>query len=211
MLRGVLPEEARADIRAALDASGFAPPPGCRPETGGDSDARSDTLGNLPASLGIIVTLSVAVVVATFGSFRLTSAALLVAGLSMPSPAVFQHRFGIRAIIGVIGSIGVSINAATIIPTGHQGEPAAARGEPVAMAGVVLASSCHIVSTTIITFGGFLPLILAGGFRPPFAVAVAGGVLLSTMVSFYAAPPMFALAHARRNRAARDPARAAAA
>jgi hypothetical protein len=46
-----------------------------------------------------------------------------------------------------------------------------------------MASSGHIVSTTITTVGGFLPLILAGGgFWPPFAMAVAGGVALSTIV-----------------------------
>ncbi|MEM9270056.1 MAG: hypothetical protein AAGA78_14100, partial [Pseudomonadota bacterium] len=59
----------------------------------------------------------------------------------------------------------------------------------------------HILSTTITTFGGFLPLILDGGaFWPPFAVSIAGGVLLSTVVSFYFTPPMFALV-ARRTAA----------
>ena len=64
------------------------------------------------------------------------------------------------------------------------------------MARVVNGSSRHIISTTITTFGGFLPLILAGGgFWPPFAVAIAGGVLLSAVVSFYFTPPMFALVY----------------
>jgi multidrug efflux pump subunit AcrB len=55
-------------------------------------------------------------------------------------------------------------------------------------------SSRHIVSTTITTFGGFLPLILEGGqFWPPFAMAIAGGVLLSTLISFYLVPPAFLL------------------
>jgi len=58
------------------------------------------------------------------------------------------------------------------------------------------------VSTTITTFGGFLPLILAGGgFWPPFAMSVAGGVLLSTVVSFYFTPPVFALIHRKRRAA----------
>ncbi len=52
----------------------------------------------------------------------------------------------------------------------------------------------HIVSTTVTTVGGFIPLILGGGgFWPPFAMAIAGGVLLSSVVSFYFTPPMFAL------------------
>lgn len=50
----------------------------------------------------------------------------------------------------------------------------------------------HIVSTIITNMGGFLPLILAGGgFWPPFAMAVAGGVALSLAFAF--TPQMFAL------------------
>ena len=108
--------------------------------------------------------------------------------------AVFQYPLGVMAIIGVIGSIGVSINAAIIILTALQKNVAAAAGSRVAIVETVAAQSRHIVSTTITTFGGFLPLILAGGgFWPPFAMAIAGGVLLSTVVSFYFVPPAFAL------------------
>jgi multidrug efflux pump subunit AcrB len=110
-----------------------------------------------------------------------------------------QYPFGIIAIIGVIGSIGVSINAAIIILTGLKANAAAASGDREAMAQVVTGSSRHIISTTITTFGGFLPLILDGGaFWPPFAVAIAGGVMLSALVSFYFTPPMFALLYRRK-------------
>ncbi|WP_308918065.1 efflux RND transporter permease subunit [Jannaschia sp. LMIT008] len=212
LLRGVLPEEALAGVRTAMDEAGFALPPGLRLEVGGDSDARASTLDNLIAPLGLIVTLSVAVVVLTFGSFRLAGVALVVAGLSaglsMLALAVFDYPFGINAIIGLIGSIGVSINAALIVMTALQKDADAAIGDPDAMADVVMASSRHIVSTTITTVGGFLPLILAGGgFWPPFAMAVAGGVALSAVVSFYFTPPAFKLVHARAagaRRAGRD-------
>ena len=157
------------------------------------------------SSIGIIVALTIAVIVMTFNSFRLTMIALVVcglsAGLSMLALAVFQYPFGINAIIGVIGSIGVSINAAIIIMTGLRDDEAARAGDEAAMVDVLMGSSRHIVSTTITTFGGFLPLILAGGgFWPPFAMAVAGGVLLSTVVSFYFTPPMFRLIYAGRPR-----------
>lgn len=200
---GVLPEEALRDVLAELDATGFTLPQGYKMSLGGDSDARSDTVGNLLASVGLIVTLSIATIVLTFNSFRLTLVTLVVcvlsAGLSMLSLAVMQFPFGIPAIIGVIGSIGVSINAAIIILTGLQQDPQARQGDHEAMARVVTGSSRHITSTTITTFGGFLPLIVGGGaFWPPFAVAIAGGVLLSTVVSFYFTPPMFALMYRGR-------------
>lgn len=209
ILPGVLPEEALQDVLDALDARGFELPPGYALSLGGDSDARSNTLGNLMASVGLIVTLTIATIVLTFNSFRLTAATLVVcvlsAGLSMLALAIMQYPFGIQAIIGVIGSIGVSINAAIIILTGLQQDEEASAGDREAMVQVVAGSSRHIISTTITTFGGFLPLILGGGaFWPPFAVSIAGGVLLSTVVSFYFTPPLFALIHRRRRRSDTD-------
>ena len=79
--------------------------------------------------------------------------------------------------------------------------PGAVQGGTYAIRNVVMDSSRHIVSTTITTFGGFLPLILEGSqFWPPFAMAIAGGVLLSTVVSFFYIPPMFMLAYRRQHR-----------
>jgi multidrug efflux pump subunit AcrB len=202
LVPGILPEEALSDARAMLDATGFQLPAGYRLDVGGDADARSSTLGNLLASIGVIVTLTIATVVLTFNSFRLAAVSMIVAGLSaglsILSLAVMQYPFGIIAIIGVIGSIGVSINAAIIILSALQEDPRAAAGDHAAIVDVVSGSSRHIVSTTVTTFGGFLPLILGGGaFWPPFAVAIAGGVLLSTVVSFYFTPPMFVLVRRR--------------
>jgi len=136
--------------------------------------------------------------VLTFNSFRLTGITLMVAGLSVGlsllSLATFGYPFGIQAVIGVIGSIGVSINAAIIILTALQQSPAAMAGDLAEIRDIVQAQSRHIMSTTITTFGGFLPLILAGGgFWPPFAMSIAGGVLLSSVVSFYFTPQMFVL------------------
>ena len=203
---GVLPEEALKKLQSEMDLADFAMPDGYRIETGGDSDARSDTLNNLIGSLGLIVPLSIAAIVLTFNSFRLSAVTLVVAGLSaglsILALAIFQYPFGINAIIGVIGSIGVSINAAIIILTGLQQNSRAVDGDREAMVDVVMGSGRHIISTTLTTFGGFLPLILAGGgFWPPFAMSIAGGVLLSTVISFYFAPPMFALIYARRSKA----------
>ncbi|MEO0371314.1 MAG: efflux RND transporter permease subunit [Pseudomonadota bacterium] len=202
IVHGVLPEQAFRDVRAGLEEAGFTLPAGYRLEFGGDADARDSTMGNLLAPLGLIITLSLATVVLTLGSFRLAGVTFIVAGLSaglsILSLAALQYPFGITAVIGVIGSIGVSINAAIIILSGLQEDADARAGDREAMVDVVMGSSRHIISTTITTFGGFLPLILAGGgFWPPFAVSVAGGVLLSTVVSFFFTPPVFALVRRR--------------
>ena len=205
--RDVLPEEALKHVRARLDEMGYQLPAGYRMEFGGDADARAETVRNLLSSIGLIIALTIATVVLTFNSFRLSVIAAIVSvlsmGLSVLALAVFGYPFGIQAVIGVIGSIGVSINAAIIIMTALQQEPEALAGDIVKIREVVVASSRHIVSTTITTFGGFLPLILAGGgFWPPFAMSIAGGVLLSTVVSFYFTPPAFLIAMRPRRRGA---------
>lgn len=196
LTRGVLPEEALKFLRADLAKDPIALPDGYRISFGGDSDVRADVMDHIMAPIGMILAALLATIVLTFNSWRLSSVAMLVClcslGLSLLALAIFRYPFGIQAVIGVIGSIGVSINAAIIIMTALQLEPRAMRGELLAVRQVVMDSSRHIVSTTITTFGGFLPLILEDSlFWPPFAMAIAGGVLLSTIVSFFLVPPLF--------------------
>jgi multidrug efflux pump subunit AcrB len=95
----------------------------------------------------------------------------------------------------------VSINAALIVLSGLQQDARARAGDRAAMVAVVAGSARHITSTTITTVGGFLPLILGGGgFWPPFAMSVAGGVALSVTLAFAFTPQMFALTLSRGKR-----------
>ncbi|GGK20077.1 efflux RND transporter permease subunit [Salinarimonas ramus] len=205
LAHGILPEEALGVLQARLAEGALALPEGYRLEFGGDSDARAETVRNLVSTLGLVVTLTVVTIVLTFLSYRLALVAgavcVLSFGLSVLALALLQMPFGVQALIGAIGSIGVSINAAIIVITAIQEDEAARTGDLDAIRAVVVRSARHIVSTTVTTVGGFLPLILAGGgFWPPFAVAIAGGVLLSTVVSFYFTPTLVALVLSRRGR-----------
>lgn len=202
LVRGILPEEALKALRADLDAKPIPLPTGYRMSFGGDSDVRAEVMGHIMAPMGFIIAALFATIVLTFNSWRLSAVAMLVmlcsAGLSLLALAIFNYPFGVQAVIGVIGSIGVSVNAAIIIMTALQRDEAAMGGGLFAIREVVMDSSRHIVSTTLTTFGGFLPLILEGSqFWPPFAMAIAGGVLLSTIVSFFLVPPLFALLMSR--------------
>ncbi|WP_074882143.1 efflux RND transporter permease subunit [Pseudovibrio axinellae] len=205
--QSTLPEESLKQVMANLDAVNFKLPPGYRLELGGDSDARAETAANLAKSAGLVIILTIITIFLTYGSYRLSIITLLVAGLSMGlsllSLAIFQYPFGINALIGTIGSIGVSVNAGIIILTGLQADENAMQGDPKAIRGVVNRSSRHILSTTLTTVGGFTPLIIgAGSFWPPFAMAIAGGVFLSMVISFYFTPVMFALTLSKKHAAA---------
>lgn len=195
---GVLPQEAFGAFQRLLEETPLAVPQGYRIEFGGDADARADTIRDLLGSVALIVTMTLVTIVLTFNSFRLSLVVAGVAGLSMGlsflSLSVLGYPFGIQALIGSIGSIGVSVNVTIIILTELKANRRAVAGDAMAIRDVVLDASRHIFSTTLTTFGGFIPLILGGGgFWPPFATAIAGGVLLSSIVSFYFVPPMFSL------------------
>jgi len=211
----VLPQQAFDAFREVLANNPIDLPAGYRIEFAGDAEERSEVVGNLMTSVGLIAVMTVATIVLTFNSFRLSvvtgAVAVLSMGMSLLALEIFGFPFGVQALIGVIGSIGVSINAAIIIMTALQADERAARGDLAAIREVVSGSSRHIVSTTTTTFGGFLPLIVeGGGFWPPFAMSVAGGVLLSTIVSFYFTPPAFlAVLSWRKGAISGSPAKAA--
>ncbi|TXS92947.1 efflux RND transporter permease subunit [Parahaliea maris] len=199
LMRGVLPEEALKALQADLAANPIPLPAGYHFSFGGDADVRAEVVEQIMAPMGMILAAMLATIVLTFNSWRLSAIAGLVFvcsfGLSLLCLALFRYPFGVQAMIGVIGSIGVSINAAIIIMTALQQDAAASEGDTGAIHRVVMDSSRHIVSTTVTTFGGFLPLILEGSqFWPPFAMAIAGGVLLSTVISFFLVPPLFLVA-----------------
>ena len=201
----VLPQSVEADLMQRLEMSGFELPSGVTMQTGGDSDARDQTMKDLQASLGVIVVLAIATVILTFGSFRLAAISGIVCVLSVGSSllclSLTAQPLGIMANIGIIGAIGVSINAAIIIITALQDDLRARGQDMKAIVRVVSHSVRHISSTTITTFAGFLPLILAGGgFWPPFAIAIAGGVLLSAIISLVVTPVLFAMFWASHNR-----------
>jgi multidrug efflux pump subunit AcrB len=58
----------------------------------------------------------------------------------------------------------------------------------------VMDSTRHIISTTLTTIGGFVPLILDGdSFWLPFAAAMVGGVSGSAVLALILAPSAFVL------------------
>ena len=209
IVRGVLAEEALKELRGILEADPVAMPAGYRFSFGGNTEERASVVNDIIAPMGMVMAAMLATIVLTFNSWRLSAIAFSVfalsMGLSLLSLAVFRYPFGVQALIGVIGSIGVSVNAAIIILTALQLDEGAMRGDTRSVRDVVMDASRHIVSTTITTFGGFLPLILeGGGFWPPFAMAIAGGVILSTVVSFFYVPPMFMLVYRRKHKRAQS-------
>lgn len=201
---GVFPETAFNALKEILVGDPINVPAGYRLEVGGDAEERGKAMGNLFASIPVLTLLMFAAVALSLNSFRLAGVIFAVAiqsmGLGFLSLVFFGYPLGFQALIGSIGLIGVAINAAIIINASLQSRPLSVSGDVNDIRETVIRdTSRHIVSTTITTFAGFLPLILApGGFWPPFATAIAGGVLLSTVISFYFVPAAFLVLTRRR-------------
>lgn len=200
---GVLPSVVLERVRENIANTDYQLPSSYRIEIGGESAERDKAVGQLMASVGFIFTLLITVVVLSFNSFRISSIIFLSAlqsiGLGLLSVYAFDYPFGFTVIIGLLGLMGLAINAAIVIIAELKSDEKAVIGDKQAIIKGVLSCTRHISSTTITTVGGFLPLILAGGgFWPPFAVAVAGGTVLTTLLSFFFVPALFSLMSNKR-------------
>jgi len=193
---GVLPSDVLTKVKENIAAINYQLPSGYNIEIGGESSQRDDAVGQLLASVGVIFTLLITVVVLSFNSFRLGGiiffSALQSVGLGLLTVYIFGYPFGFTVIIALLGLMGLAINAAIVIIAELKGDALAVQGDSNAIIKGVQSCTRHITSTTITTVGGFLPLILAGGgFWPPFAIAIAGGTVLTTLLSFLFVPAAF--------------------
>ncbi len=195
---GVLPSRVLEAVLGQMADEGFALPPGYQLSIGGESAERNEAVGKLLSSVALVMALLVSIVVLSFNSFRLTlvilASALQSIGLGLLSVYLAGYPFGFNVIIGLMGLMGLAINAAIVILAELEASPEARQGSVPAITAAVARCGRHIGSTTITTIGGFLPLILAGGgFWPPFSIAIAGGTALTTLLSFLFVPAAYRL------------------
>ncbi|ETW98523.1 MAG: hypothetical protein ETSY1_18405 [Candidatus Entotheonella factor] len=201
---GVLPATVLSKFEARLEAGGFALPPGYRYEFGGESGERDEAVGNLLASVGVLLVLMLATLVLSFNSFRMAALIGVVAGLSasfaMWSLWLFDYPFGFTAIVGTMGLIGVAVNDSIVVLAALREDPEARSGEREAVITVVIRSTRHVLSTTVTTMAGFTPLVISGGgFWPPVAISIAGGVTGATLLALYFVPSAYILLMCRRS------------
>ncbi len=195
---GVLPATVLSRFQAQLEASGFSLPPGYRYLFGGEAGERDEAVGNLLASVGVLLVLMVATLVLSFNAFRLAALIAVVAGLSaglaMLALWLFDYPFGFTAIVGTMGLIGIAVNDSIVVLAALREHPQARLGDRAAVELVVLRATRHVVSTSVTTIAGFTPLLITGGgFWPPLAIAIAGGVAGATLLALYFIPAAYML------------------
>lgn len=201
---GLLPAIPNAAWGKILASGTIELPTGYAIAEGGQAGERDRAVGNLMASVAVLGVLMAATLILSFGSFRLAGLIGVVGfaavGLGLLALWVFGYPFGFMAIVGTMGLIGVAINDSIVVLAALRADPEARLGDVAAVQRVVMDATRHVMSTTLTTIAGFLPLWLAGGgFWPPLVVAIGGGVVGATLLSLTLGPSVFILLFGQKN------------
>jgi multidrug efflux pump subunit AcrB len=197
--QGTLPIEITNAVLADIDAGRLSLPAGYRLDLGGDSAEQQRAIGQLMTYVPLLVTLMVATLVLSFRSFVLAGligvVALFSVGLGMLSLWIGGYPLGFNPIIGTAGLIGVAINGSIVVLAAIRNNPTASAGDGQSILEETIGATRHILSTTLTTVAGFMPLLFftTGDFWPPLAIVIAGGVGLSGLLSLVFTPAAYRL------------------
>jgi multidrug efflux pump subunit AcrB len=198
---GVLTLDVTRKILSRLDAEGLRMAPGYRLLVAGDSEEQQRAMGGLKTFLPVLLLLMVATLVLSFRSFILAGFIGLVAlssiGLGMLALWISQFPIGFNPILGTLGLVGIAINGSIVVLAAIRANVKARLGNIPAIVEETIRSTRHIISTTLTTVAGFIPLLLfsGGDFWPPLAVVIAGGVAFSVTLSLLFTPALYVLVY----------------
>lgn len=170
----------------------------------GDADKQQEALGQLATYAPVLLVLMLATLILSFNSFKLAgvigAVAMLSVGLGMLSLWISGLPLGFNPILGSAGLIGVAINGSIVVIAAINADERARMGDSAAIVEATMNCSRHILSTTVTTVGGFIPLLLfsEGTFWPPLAVVLAGGVGFSVILSLIFTPVVVAWINRRK-------------
>ena len=195
---GFLPSMVLTEFQTRLQQGAIQVPPGYEIRFGGEAEERDRAVAHLLATAPVLILIMFSTMVLSFGSFRaalmIGAVGLLSIGLGLCSLFVFGYAFGFMTIVGTMGLVGVAINDSIVVLAGLMACPRARRGDIAATIDVVMHSTRHILATTLTTIAGFAPLLWSGGgFWPPLAIAIAGGVGGATLLALYFIPAVYLL------------------
>ena len=186
------------------------PPRGGRFELGGRAESQRKTFSDLAGVflLGLLAVLAVLV-----AQFRTVRPSLLVLATIPPALAgavvtlaLFQVPLNASSLIGVVLLTGLVVKNGILLL--ERAQRAEEKGVPPRAAAVLAARTRlrPILMTTLCTIFGLLPLALglgtAGEMQRPLALAVVGGLFVSTAATLFVLPALAARAPSRRRRAA---------
>ena len=172
-------------------------PPGYSIKQSGEAEVRGESQSQIWSSALIYIFLIAIGLVFALNSFRETililSVAILSIGLSFVGLKIGFQNVGFIATIGAIGIIGLSINDSIIVLSHIKERAKKSLMTKADLIDVVIRSTRHIITTSLTTLGGFVPLIFASIFFRPLAWAMSFGVLGATLTALLYIPAVYIL------------------
>ncbi|MCF6196865.1 MAG: efflux RND transporter permease subunit, partial [Emcibacter sp.] len=202
-----LPSVALTDFQRRLKEANFQLPEGYHMEFGGETEKRSESQGKLFSTVLPLLVIMMGILVLAFNSF---TSALIIGGVAFFSMGLaffaiwlFGFPMGFTGIMGTMGLIGLAINDSIVVLAALRANEDARAANPDVIVDIVVGSTRHIISTTLTTIGGFMPLIIwGGGMWPPLATAISGGMVGATLLALVFVPTLYYLRVRRRARKA---------
>ena len=192
---GKLASETEIYIKDEIERFKSNLPPGYTLRQSGEAEVRGESQSQIWSSAIIYIFLITIGLVFALNSFRETililSVALLSIGLSFMGLKIGFQNFGFIATIGAIGIIGLSINDSIIVLSHIKERAKKSLMTKTDLIDVVIRSTRHIITTSLTTLGGFVPLIFASIFFRPLAWAMSIGVLGATLTALLYIPAMY--------------------
>ncbi|MFC6460134.1 efflux RND transporter permease subunit [Paracoccus aerius] len=192
-----------AELQAQIEL-----PPGTRIQPSGDAEIMGEVFGAFGTAMGAGVLLVYVVLVLLFHNFITPVSILLSLPLAIGGAIlalfVTGHSISMAVVIGFLMLMGiVTKNSIMLVEFALTAiEHGVAKKEAILDA--VHKRARPIVMTTIAMSAGMIPSALATGeggeFRAPMAIAVIGGLLLSTVLSLLFVPALFSLIHGGQGR-----------
>ncbi len=176
-------------------------------ELGGESESSGDANEAIGAKLPIAAFIILLLLVGQFNSLRksviiLTTIPLGLIGV-VASLLLGQSFFGFMTLLGVVSLAGIVINNAIVLLERIGLELAAGESHLDAILNAAGQRARPIILTTATTVLGLLPLYLGGGeMWEPMALAIMGGLLVSTVLTLGVIPVLYAALYGVRGRTA---------
>jgi len=194
-----LPINVTKRVLSKLEAEGFKLPNGYTLEVGGMVEQEQETRSDLMKPLPIIIVFMTAILILTFRSVMLASVlgviAIMSVGMAIFSTWLIDFPISFNTFMGTFGLIGVALNDSIVVIAAIRANPLSAAGNPNAIVNEVMGTTRHVISTTLTTIGGFLPLIVivGGDFWPSMSIVLAGGITGASIMALFFIPAAYML------------------
>jgi len=184
-----------ADLEPKLQAMQKDWPNGYTYKLAGEAETQSETFGSAGQMAGVALFLVFAVLVIQFGSF--TQPFIIMMAIPLALIGTFSGFFLLQipisfpAVIGIIALVGIVVNDAIVMVETMNANRKAGMDVRQAAAKGVAARLRPILTTSLTTIVGVIPLALSDPIWFPLASAIGFGLVASTLIALLVIPGLY--------------------